>query len=366
MLGRETWVPEHLTYHVPAPELPVHEYVGGLIEIMGKAHDALCVQQWQTHSVESEEPPLYQVGDWVWMVSYHRRRGQSAKLQPKFVGPYCVVKVLPNHTYRVERWGQVSVQSEQCLKPYQASPDAVRQTPPLLEPNRQPNHRERTTQPREVKIVVPRETDQEQAALLEQLERQQQQERQQEQQQRVSGPPPPPGDDTPTRIAGRSGDPLPMVVADEPLAPAAPVLPERSQRTRRPPRYLADYAVGQLELPSREGSPSNTDDYSILVRNSLHYPEEFYQEEGNSDRISEGTRLHELSFRNSREFPTVRVTRASAGNNSGTRGPAISTSTTTLTRRISESDLKLISKFCNSFATVMGGSSPTKPSRISF
>jgi len=82
---------------------------GVWIEIMGKAHDALRAQQWQTCSEDSEKPPLYQVGDWVWMVSYRRRRGQSAKLQPKFVGPYCVVEVLPNHTYRVERSGQVSV-----------------------------------------------------------------------------------------------------------------------------------------------------------------------------------------------------------------------------------------------------------------
>jgi len=55
MLGRETRVPEHLTYHVPVPESPVHEYVGGgLIEIMGKAHDALHAQQWQTRLEDSE------------------------------------------------------------------------------------------------------------------------------------------------------------------------------------------------------------------------------------------------------------------------------------------------------------------------
>jgi len=85
MLGRETRVPEHLTYHVPAPESPVHEYGGKLVETMGKAHDALRAQQWQ-----------------IW-------KEDSAKLQPKFVGPYCVTEVLPNHTYRVERSGQTSL-----------------------------------------------------------------------------------------------------------------------------------------------------------------------------------------------------------------------------------------------------------------
>jgi len=98
------------------------------------------------------------------------------------------------------------------------------------------------------------------------------------------------------------------VVAEEPPAPPAPVQQERSQRARRPPRYLADYAVGHLELPPppREGSPSSTDDYPILVENSLHYPGEI------SDRILEGTRLRELSFQNSMEFPIGRVTRTSA------------------------------------------------------
>jgi len=115
------------------------------------------------------------------------------------------VEVLPNHTYHVEHSGQVSVQSEQCLKPYHASPDAVGQAPPLLEPNRQPNHRGWTTQPREVEIVVPREADREQAALLEQLEQQQRQERHQLQ---APGPPPLSGEDTPTRVTGEGGPPL--------------------------------------------------------------------------------------------------------------------------------------------------------------
>jgi len=83
MLGRETRVPEHLAYHVPAPEFPIHEYVGKLVETMRKAHDVLREKQWTIRTEDSEEPPLYREGDWVWMVSYRRRRGQSAKLQPK-------------------------------------------------------------------------------------------------------------------------------------------------------------------------------------------------------------------------------------------------------------------------------------------
>jgi len=58
------------------------------------------------------------------MISHRRRRGQVAKLQPKFVGPYCVIEVMPNHTYKVERSGQVSIQNEARVKPYWVSLDA--------------------------------------------------------------------------------------------------------------------------------------------------------------------------------------------------------------------------------------------------
>lgn len=41
MLGHETGVPEHLTYHIQAPEFPVHGYKGKLIETMKKTHGVL-------------------------------------------------------------------------------------------------------------------------------------------------------------------------------------------------------------------------------------------------------------------------------------------------------------------------------------
>jgi len=153
---------------------------------------------------------------------------------------------------------------------------------------------------------------------------------------------------------GEGGDP-PTVVTEEPLAPPAPAQPERSQRARRPPRYLADYAVGHLELPPCDGSPSNTDDYPILVGNSLDYPGEFHQEEEMSDRVSEGTRLRELSFRNSMEFPMGRVTRTLAGNNSEARGSAITTLAITLAARIPGANSNLNFNFIlSTLASVMG------------
>jgi len=64
------------------------------------------------------------------MVNYRRRRRQAAKLQPKFAGPYAVFEVMPNHTYKIEPSGQVSIQNEAHLKPYWASPDAVGEDSP--------------------------------------------------------------------------------------------------------------------------------------------------------------------------------------------------------------------------------------------
>jgi len=103
MLGRETRVPDHPTYYVPLLEGPVHKYVKELVDRMRTAHEALREKQWQVRGEDLNEPPLYQTGDWVWMLSYWIKRRQLAKLQPKFVGPYCIIEMLANHTYRVER-----------------------------------------------------------------------------------------------------------------------------------------------------------------------------------------------------------------------------------------------------------------------
>jgi len=63
MLGRETRVPEHLTYHIPEQDYSIHEYASELVEKMRVAHEILREKQWQVRQEDSVEPPLYQVGD---------------------------------------------------------------------------------------------------------------------------------------------------------------------------------------------------------------------------------------------------------------------------------------------------------------
>jgi len=96
------------------------------------------------------------VGDWVWMTSHRRRRGQVAKLQPTLVGPYCVTEVMPNHTYKVKRLGQVLIQNEARLNPYRSSPDAAGQAPPLLKPMHHPTTRGRARVDRELEVILQR------------------------------------------------------------------------------------------------------------------------------------------------------------------------------------------------------------------
>jgi len=263
MLGRETRVPDHLTYHVPLPEGPVHEYVRELVDRMRTAHEVLREKQWQVRGEDSDEPPLYQTGDWVWMLSYQRKRGQSAKLQPKFVGPYCILEVLANHTYRVECSGQISVQSEKHLKPYWASPGAVGQAPPLLEPARRPTRGGRTapTQEWEFPYRLPEENPEirepppqpipEEPAPPEPPKVPDPHDQPAPQEPEPAGPPPmlPDQVDQPTPEVGEGG-----VTNTERQATLSDTEGlRRSQRTRRPPGYLGEYYCGQVE-----GGPFDT------------------------------------------------------------------------------------------------------------
>jgi len=58
MLGRETRVPEQVTYHVRAPESNIHDKVDELTKRMRTADKVLDEQQWQHRSGDSDDSPL--------------------------------------------------------------------------------------------------------------------------------------------------------------------------------------------------------------------------------------------------------------------------------------------------------------------
>jgi len=228
--------------------------------------------------------------------------------------------LLPRPLYtstQVERSGQVSVPNEQRLKPYEGSPEAAGQAPPLLEPARQPISRGRVAWPREWEIPIqdPVEPDQTRAP-----------------------PPPPPG--PPVAPApgpvpapegtyqAERGDPrTPAPITPSPQ-PKAPMGLERQARSRRPPGYLADYHVGPVDLaPQGQNSPSiGSNPHSYGPR----YPprdttiEFTYRGSADSDRV-------ELPHRSSSWNMTEHV--SSARGNFPTRGSATFTPVSESTAR---------------------------------
>lgn len=156
------------------------------------------------------------------------------------MGPYRVVKVLPNHTYQVEHSRQISVQSEQRLEPYHASPDAVGQAPPAWSPIANSILGEsKSTQGVEIFVWRRPEPDPklEPPSLPGQLEPQ------------ALGSASTLVGNGPTRSTGEGGDPL-HLRAEKPPTPQEPVSLEMSQIDRIPPIYLADYHVEHIELLS--------------------------------------------------------------------------------------------------------------------
>lgn len=96
-------------------------------------------RQLQIREEDQEKPLLYAVREWVWILKMRRRKGESPKLQHKFMGPYEVLECYPYHTYLLSGHGQTSVQNECRLKRFRCCersqglapwcPDPVRQAP---------------------------------------------------------------------------------------------------------------------------------------------------------------------------------------------------------------------------------------------
>ena len=188
---------------------------------------------------DDEEPPLYAVGDLVWLQNRRRRKGENPKLQPKFVGPYEVLAAWGNHTYRIERQGQESVQHESRLKPYRACTEPVGQAPGTMEATRRPNMKGAV--PRARRRATTPELDEE-FTLLQPRERPREEDITPRENREVEESPPQEVDDP----QARGNSPAPV----EELGPPGPSSPpRRSQRTRNPPQRYGEFYCHTLGQP---------------------------------------------------------------------------------------------------------------------
>jgi len=114
-MGREARVPDTILHESPATDpLYPSAYVGRLVENMREAHEVVRDRQDELRQEDGEEEPLFSVGDLVWLEVRAHRRGTTAKLQPKFEGPYRVKTVhRASLTYRIEK-GTRGVTVNEC------------------------------------------------------------------------------------------------------------------------------------------------------------------------------------------------------------------------------------------------------------
>ena len=139
MLGRETRLPPDIHHPVSPLEYTEDAYIQELQERLQEAGEKLRQQQTaKLRTEDHEDPPQYAPGDLVWLKSYFKGRGRGTKLQPKYVGPYEVVRSLPHQVYKLKRNGQTSVQHEGRIWAYAApgDPPGVGRYPPRGGPRR--------------------------------------------------------------------------------------------------------------------------------------------------------------------------------------------------------------------------------------
>lgn len=125
MLGREVRLPADLLHEITNQESqPAEKYAQQLQNRLQAAHQLLRSKQIQARVEDSEEPPLFKIGDLVWLKSHQRKRGmaQARKLQPKFIGPYKVIEVLSYNTYRLSRDGKETIEHEGRIKLHISNP----------------------------------------------------------------------------------------------------------------------------------------------------------------------------------------------------------------------------------------------------
>ncbi|XP_067949617.1 uncharacterized protein [Watersipora subatra] len=125
MMGRELRLSDQLSKPITADSQAVQPFVLELANWLEETYEIIQERQMKVRIEDDKEPPLFEVGDLVLLGNKRRRRGENPKLQPRYMGLYTITRCHANNTNQVERQGQVSIQSEERLKPYFA-----REAPP--------------------------------------------------------------------------------------------------------------------------------------------------------------------------------------------------------------------------------------------
>lgn len=140
MTGWEMGLPDSLRYNpLPPTNQSIPNYTHELEGRMRAAHHLLQKQQNETVGGDRGEPLRFMKNDLVLLENRRRRKGESSRLHPPFMEPFIVKEAYNNHTYKIDKQGQTSVQNEGRLKLFRPSNGPKGQTPVTKAMVRQPN-----------------------------------------------------------------------------------------------------------------------------------------------------------------------------------------------------------------------------------
>ena len=125
-MGQKARLPPNINHPVELPEYTTDKYTVQLKEWLNALRKNLRQSQGLIEMPNIN--PIYQPGDQVWLKSYLKEKGRGVKLQPKFIGPYRVLRALPYQVYEVE-WGSwKTLQHEERIKVYYPGKESRRRT----------------------------------------------------------------------------------------------------------------------------------------------------------------------------------------------------------------------------------------------
>ena len=113
-MGREARLQPNIHYSVELPEYTTDECIAQWKERLDTIRERLRRTKGLREIADVER--IYQPGDKVWLKSYFKSKGKGAKLQPKFIDRYRVLRVFPYQVYEVEKRDRKTLQHEKRLR----------------------------------------------------------------------------------------------------------------------------------------------------------------------------------------------------------------------------------------------------------